>query len=68
MPRPMTTYDPGIQSVTRTLDEPCLGCGKVQHRERIFTGTDGEIDAQHAAWLDIPVWCIPCWRKAGRPQ
>jgi len=68
VPRPMTTYRSGIETVTRYRDEPCLGCGKVQHRKRRFSGTPGEIETAVDTWTAVPVYCIPCWRKAGRPQ
>jgi hypothetical protein len=65
MPRPMTVYRSGIRTLNRTRTEPCVVCGKPQTRTRTFTGVD--VDEQYAAWCALTVYCIPCWRKAGRP-
>lgn len=65
MPRPMTTYRSGIRRVSRTGTKDCAGCGKPQ--TRTFTAEGVEPEADIARWLERMWWCIPCWRKAGRP-
>lgn len=68
MPRPMTTYRSGIVSHHRTIEAPCLGCGKTQTRSRTFEGVPSVVAEQEAQWRALPVYCIPCWRRAGRPS
>jgi hypothetical protein len=64
----MTTYRSGIVTTTVHIAAPCVDCGKEQLRNRSFTGTPAENEAAEATWRARTVWCIPCWRKAGRPQ
>ena len=63
----MTTYRSGIVERTVRRTDPCIGCGKPQLRIRTFTGIAEEGEAAVAGFLARTVYCIPCWRKAGRP-
>ena len=69
MPRPMTIYASGLRTLRRTHALACSVCGKPQPRTFHTTSVDPEAD--HAAWLERlqsrPVYCVPCWRRAGRP-
>ena len=67
MPRPMTRYVSGVRTLERTATRPCAGCGADQTRTLRFTGVSSEPEARAAAWIARDWWCIPCWRRAGRP-
>ena len=67
MKRPMTRYRSGIVERTVRRGDPRVGCGKPQPRVRTYTGIAEQVDAAVAEFLTRTVYCIPCWRKAGRP-